>query len=129
VSSVSSNQGGDLKDDAGETPLHLACIGGDAQLVTALLSSGATVDARATGPKSLRMTPLTWCAYGGHDDAVEVLLTEGKADPNLVVDDEQGNQLTALDIALRVGDSLGGRHIRTRALLEHAGGKKAAELS
>lgn len=37
------------------------------------------------------------CAYGGHDAAVEVLL-HGGADANLVVDDEQGNQLTAVRV-------------------------------
>ena len=35
------------------------------------------------------------CAYGGHDAAVSALLAGG-ADPNLVVDDEQGNKLTAV---------------------------------
>ena len=39
------------------------------------------------------------CAYGGHDAAVEVLLNGG-ADANIVVDDEQGNKLTAVSVWL-----------------------------
>ena len=35
------------------------------------------------------MTPLTWCAYAGYDQAVTALL-EGGADVNLVVRDEAG---------------------------------------
>mmetsp|Transcript_37643 Transcript_37643/g.74452 ORF Transcript_37643/g.74452 Transcript_37643/m.74452 type:complete len:172 (+) Transcript_37643:67-582(+) len=123
-----ANAKGGNEKDPGETPLHLACIGGDSALVAALISAGANTNSRATGPSSLRMTPLTWCAYGGHDEAVEVLLSKGNADPNLIVDDEQGNKLTALDIAFRVGDNLGGRPLRTRVLLESSGGKIAADL-
>jgi hypothetical protein len=122
------NARGDKADDAGETPLHLACIGGSARLIRALLGAGADPNARATGPHSLRMTPLTWCAYGGHDDGVEALL-EGGADPNLVVDEESGLTLTALDIGGRVGDDLGGRSLRTKALLKAKGGKTADDLA
>jgi len=124
------NAKGDKADDAGETPLHLACIGGNARVITALLKAGAHPNARATGPRSLRMTPITWCAYGGHDAGVEALLrggVEGGADPNLIVDEESGLKLTALDIAGRVGDELGGRPLRTKALLLAAGAKTAAE--
>ena len=55
-------------------------------------------------------------------------LLAGGADPNLIVDDERGAKLTALDIALRVGDDLGGRKLTTRALLEAKGGRYSADL-
>lgn len=61
---------------------------GDNDVVKLLLKGGAINDVRATGAKSLRMTPLTWCAYGGHDEAVASFLEAG-SDPNLVVDEEQ----------------------------------------
>lgn len=109
-----------------ETPLHLACIRGYSKVVKALLDYGANPNPRATGLKSLRMTPLTWCVFGGksHSEAVEELLIGG-ADPNLVVDDEQGNKITALDIAIKIGDEFGGK---TRKLVEDAGGLKYSDL-
>jgi ankyrin repeat protein len=61
---------------------------GENEVVKLLIEAGGVVDVRATGLKSLRMTPLTWCAYGGHDEAVATILAAG-ADPNLVVDQEQ----------------------------------------
>ena len=91
------NIGGGGQNDPGETPLHLACIHGRVDVIKALIKAGAAVDARATGPKSLRMTPITWCAYGAHDNAVGALL-KGGADPNLVVDDEAGNKLTVVGL-------------------------------
>lgn len=110
--------------DEGETPLHLSCIHGYEVVQASLLAAGAVVDARAFGAKSLRMTPLTWCAYGGYAAAVEQLLEAG-ADPNLVVDDEAGNLITALDIADRIGLDLGAP---IAALLEAKGSKRAAAL-
>lgn len=108
----------------GETPLHLTCIHGYANAQLPLIEAGANLDARSTGEKSLRMTPLTWCAYGGHLQAVENLLTAG-ADPNLVVDDEQGNLITVLDIAHRIGQGAGDV---IAELLETFGAKTASSL-
>ena len=105
----------------GERPLHLACIGGDAAIVSMLVEAGADPNARATGPSSLRMTALTWCAYAGHHEAIGVLIDAGAA-VNLVVDREDGALLTALDIA----DSIGDRGERSAALLRKAGAKSAA---
>jgi ankyrin repeat protein len=109
-----------------ETPLHLACIRGYSKIVKSLLDYGADPNPRATGLKSLRMTPLTWCVYGGksHSAAVEELLIGG-ADPNLVVDDEQGNKITPLDIAIKIGDEFGGK---TKKLVEDAGGLRYSDL-
>lgn len=108
----------------GETPLHVTCISGETPSMSALVEAGAHVDARATGKRSLRMTPLTWCVYGGHTESVGLLLRSG-ADPNLIVDDEQGNFITALDIARRIGDM----GVAIEELLVDAGGLPAAELS
>ena len=47
------------------------------------------------------MTPLTWFAYGLHEAGARALL-DGGATLNLVVDDERGDRLTALDIASRL---------------------------
>ena len=116
---------GDASPD-GETPLHLACIHGYTEVMASLIKAGGTVilDARSTGVKSLRMTPLTWCAYGTHVSGVEHLLEAG-ADPNLVVDDEQGNLITVADIADRIGDKAGAA---IAELLDEFDGKRAADL-
>ena len=106
-----------------ETPLHLACIRGDAKVVKALLNAGANPDARATAPTSLDMTPLTWCAYAGYDESIALMLGSG-AKPNLVVRREDGGRLTALDIARKIGD----RGKLSAQLLEDAGAKTWEEI-
>ena len=49
------------------------------------------------------MTPLTWCCYAGYTDSVEAFVADARTDVNLVVNDEQGNFITALDIAQKIG--------------------------
>jgi len=102
----------------GETPLHLAGLGGSPAVVRLLVEAGGDVDARVTSPKGLFMTPLTWMTYGAHVEGARTLLELG-ATPDLVVVDEVGTRLTALDIAVhRVQDhgiadvirAHGGRH-------------------
>ena len=46
----------------GETPLHIACIWGNTEILRSLLALSQLEDVnfRAFGPKSLDMTPLTW---------------------------------------------------------------------
>ena len=65
--------------------------------------AGANPNVRATAPKSLDMTPLTWCAYAGYHQAIDLMLKSG-ANPNLVVRREDGGRLTALDIARKIGE-------------------------
>ena len=52
----------------GETPMHVAGIAGKAAVVKLLAAAGADPDARVTAARGLRMTPLTWFAYGIHVD-------------------------------------------------------------
>ena len=109
----------------GETALHLACIYGSARKVRALLAHGADPNARASQtPASLDMTPLTWCSYAGYADAIAVFIAEDTTDVNLVVREESGGRLTALDIARKIGP----RGADAAALLAGAGAKTYAEL-
>lgn len=107
----------------GETSLHTCGISGSAEVARLLLDAGAVVDARVTAPKGLHMTPLTWFTYGLHLEGIKVLMEFG-ANINLVVDDEEGNHLTALDIASRMteGHEMVA-HFRTN------GGKRFEELT
>lgn len=107
----------------GETPLHVSCISGDAKIVRALLQSGALVDARASGPKSLKMTPLSWCVYGGFKEAVEALVAGG-ADVNAVFLDEVGKKITVLDVC----ESIGKERRDIAAVLRGAGAVKFEQL-
>lgn len=107
----------------GETPLHTACIRGNPDIIRVLLEHGGDPNARATSPASLEMTPLTWCAYAGYTDAVRALVNGG-AEVNLVVRDEAGGHLTALDIARKIGE----RGAETARVLEDVGARTWASL-
>lgn len=87
----------------GETPLHVAGISGNVEVVRALIDAGAKLDSRVWSERGLHMTPLTWFVYGAHSDAVAVLVSAG-ASVNAIVHDEQRNRITALDIALQIKD-------------------------
>ena len=106
----------------GETALHTCGISGSAAVARLLLEAGADVDARVTAARGLQMTPLTWFVYGLHLEGAKVLLAH-KATLNLVVKDEQGNDLTALDIASRMTE--GHEFV---ALFRKSGGKRFEEL-
>ena len=66
-------------DADGLTPLMRAAARGDAGQVTTLLAGGA--DANAAHAE-VRVTPLMFAAYSGHDAVVQLLLDKG-ARPNL----------------------------------------------
>lgn len=88
----------------GESLLHLACIWGNTQKIKALLAAGADPNARSSKLTSgLDMTPLTWCCYAGYVDAVKEFLKDTRTDVNLVVRNEEGGHITALDIAYNIG--------------------------
>ena len=111
--------------DDGETALHMSCIWGSAKKVRALLNAGADPNARASkNPASLDMTPLTWCSYAGYTEAIAAFLAVDATAPNLVVREESGGRLTALDIARKIGP----RGADAAALLVGAGAKTYAEL-
>lgn len=65
-------------DGDGLTPLMRASARGDVAQVTALLAGGAEVD---LAHAELRITPMMFAAYGGHDAVVQLLLGKG-ARPN-----------------------------------------------
>ena len=121
------DQGADPKalTQDGETALHLACIWGKAGKIRALLQSGADPNARASKLESqLHMTSLTWCCYGGYTAAVKELLRADDIDVNLVVLQEDGAYITALDIAEKIGD----RGAGAAKLLKDAGAMTYAQL-
>ena len=66
----------DTLDENKMTPLHVASYWGSTDAVTALLSSGAALEAWAPG---VRMTPLHWACSQGHVEAARALLAAGAA--------------------------------------------------
>ncbi|WP_405694005.1 ankyrin repeat domain-containing protein [Streptomyces coelicoflavus] len=98
-------------DPAGSTPLYLASVNGDADIVRVLLAAGARPDTES-GIRS-EGTPLCGAACWGHVEAVRVLLEHG-ADPNLRED--HGTGWTPLEWASH------GSHQETVDLLVAAGG-------
>jgi hypothetical protein len=90
--------------ESGESSLHLSCIYGDAIKVKHLLLAGANPNHRASSPESLDMTPLTWCCYAGYTAAVQEFVSDLRTNVNLIVRQENGSFLTALDIALKIGE-------------------------
>jgi ankyrin repeat protein len=79
------------RNPAGETPLMIACLQGDTDLVHSMVEHGASVD--KTG-----WTPLSYAATSGHDDIVKFLLDSGAA-----VDEAAPNGTTPLMMAAYFG--------------------------
>ncbi|TQK52409.1 ankyrin repeat protein [Streptomyces sp. SLBN-118] len=93
----------------GETPVYLAAVSGEADIVRLLLDAGASPDEESRGPGSEGL-PLCAAACWGYSAAVRELLSHG-ADPRLREDDGAG--YTALLWA-----AAGGHHETARLLLE-----------
>ncbi|MEU6847701.1 ankyrin repeat domain-containing protein [Streptomyces sp. NPDC046716] len=94
----------------GATPLYVAAVQGEAEVVRVLLEAGAAPDRESEGPGS-EGTPLCAAACWGHTETVRRLLAHG-ADPGLRED--HGTGRTPLEWA----DS--GPHPETAALLRAA---------
>jgi ankyrin repeat protein len=95
----------EVKTPGGEAPLHLACIWDHAEKVSMLLAAGADPNVRSSYVRSsLDMTPLTWCVYGNRAASVRALVEDRRTNINLVVRKEDGAFITALDIAIGIGD-------------------------
>jgi len=62
-----------IKDNGGESPLHLASRGGRDTVVQQLLAAGADVDIKDLSG----MTPLHWVSWHGRDTVVQQLLAAG----------------------------------------------------
>ena len=60
------------------TPIHLACVGGDTSIITALHDAGASLDAQDTDGT----TAVIWALGEGHREAADLMLALG-ADPDL----------------------------------------------
>lgn len=81
----------DVKDGRGCTPLHVAVLTGQAQMLDALLDRNVEVDAADAAGR----TALNWAAEQGTPETVETLLAHG-ANPNLHPFDESGSLNQAL---------------------------------
>jgi ankyrin repeat protein len=86
-----------VKNEAGLTPLHVAVIGDDEELVRLLITSGADINARMSN--RLARTPLHIAAVRGYKKLVALLVADGAY---VSIKDGQGR--TPLDLA-----KLGGR--------------------
>ena len=82
-------------DADGLTALMRAAARGDLATVTSQAAGGAEVN---SAHASLRLTPLMFAAYGGHDAVVRLLLEKG-ATPNL----KDANGASAVDWASQGG--------------------------
>ncbi|MEW9521400.1 ankyrin repeat domain-containing protein [Streptomyces tubercidicus] len=94
----------------GETPLYLAAVGGQSEIVRLLLEAGATPDTESRGEPGSAGLPLCAAACWDHAETVRALLAHG-ADPNLREDD--GTSFTPLMWA-----AANGHHRTARLLLE-----------
>jgi len=75
----------------GATPLHIAAISNQVEVVKFLISKGADVNIKAGNKDGA--TPLAWAVVFGKFDAVKELIETGKADINAL----DNNKTTALD--------------------------------
>jgi ankyrin repeat protein len=101
----------ELVDSEGTTPLYVASVNGEAEVVRLLLAAGASPDTESNGLGS-EGTPLCAAACWGHTEAVHALLTRG-ADPNMHEDHGTGRSPLAW--------AIDGPHPETIALLTAAG--------
>lgn len=113
----------------GESVLHLVCIWGGAKKAELLLSAGADPNHRSGNngkiKSSLDMTPLSWCSYAGYTDTIAEFIKDKRTEVNMIVKQEDGKCITALDIAIKIGEERG---TSSQDVLRKAGGVKYEEL-
>ena len=102
----------DVLSETNWTPLHVASISGDVDIMRWLLNHGADSNSRTNGSR----TPLHWAAYNVHLEAVQVLLEHN---PDINSQDVDGD--TPLnDISSKLDSSAEGEAVDiVRRLLEH----------
>jgi len=105
-----------LRNEEGETALHLACLEGHLGIVKRLLQAGAEINPQT----ELGDTPLALATLQGHGEIVRFLLDQG-ADPNLGVPGE-----TPLTLALQIPSPLG--ETLTALLLQFGAVPQGADL-
>jgi len=123
----------------GETCLHLTAISKSLEIAKLLIVKGANTNQRVTHDEGLRMMPLSWHAWGGNVDIIQLLLDNG-AEINADFDYSSGSnaRVTATDIvSMVVGSSSGEEDDSTPEtklfflsyeLLRSRGGKTYEEL-
>lgn len=102
-----------LKNDAGDTPLHLACIRGHIDVVKVLIAAGADTNAKTPDGWS----PLHWAAFKGYMEIAGILI-KNKADLNATNKD----RWTPLHVAAFAGELE-----MTRLLIESGGDRNARD--
>lgn len=105
-----------LRNEEGETALHLACLEGHLGIVKQLLRAGAAINPQT----DLGDAPLALATLQGHGEIVRLLLDQG-ADPNLGVPGE-----TPLTLALQIPSPLG--ETLTALLLKFGAVPQGADL-
>lgn len=89
---------------SGGTPLHIACLTCQTEVVNLLVKQGADLNRKAVHPDPFGGTPLHWAAAAGNATAVEVLLNAG-ANVNST-DNEGATPMDAVFVDLATGSIL-----------------------
>ena len=110
-----------VKDEGGETPLHVAALMNNAEVAELLIDEGAEVNAKGVLDGN---TPLHWAAWNGHTEVAEFLIEKGAH-----VNAKNGLDQTPLNLAEEVFPPfLAHARKETADLLRKHGGKTAEEL-
>ena len=68
---------------------------------------------------------MSWCSYAGYTETIAEFLKDDRTNVNLIVKQEDGKCITAMDIAIKIGHERGES---TMQILKEAGGLKYEAL-